>query len=67
MSSCFGSKWFGTIGLTLLTFCVVKGQSTFDPPLAPVEIRVDKATEKISIDGVLDEASWKNAKPLYRI
>jgi hypothetical protein len=42
-------------------------QSTFDPPTSPIEIRVDKATEKISIDGVLDEASWKNTKPLYRI
>ena len=39
-------------------------QSTFDPPSTPIEIRVEKAMEKISIDGVLDEASWRNAKPI---
>jgi hypothetical protein len=58
--------------ISLLAACVlcctsVYAQSTFDPPTSPVEIRVEKATHKINIDGNLDEASWKYAKPITEL
>jgi Domain of unknown function (DUF5916)/Carbohydrate family 9 binding domain-like len=58
--------------ISLIAACVlcctsVYAQSTFDPPTTPVEIRVEKATDKINIDGNLDEASWKYAKPITEL
>jgi hypothetical protein len=58
--------------ISLFAACIlydtpVYAQSTFDPPTTPVEIRVEKATDKINIDGNLDEASWKYAKPITEL
>lgn len=59
--------------LTILFFIIsvvapcLYAQSTFDPPSTPVEIRAGKATDKITIDGKLDEASWKNARPISEL
>ncbi len=45
----------------------VFAQSTFDPPTTPIEVRVEKATDKINIDGNLEEASWKYALPITEL
>lgn len=64
MKGFFCFAFFGTI---LLSQINLLAQSTFDPPITPVEIRVEKATDKINMDGNLDEASWKYAKPITEL
>jgi len=59
---CFA--FFGTILLCPINSLA---QSTFNPPASPAEIRVEKTIERIVIDGNLDEASWKNAKPITEL
>ncbi len=39
-------------------------QVTFEPPEEPAKINVVKASQPISIDGKLDEASWLAASPI---
>jgi hypothetical protein len=45
----------------------VYAQNTFDPSTISLEIHVEKATDKIGIDGRLDEASWKYAKSITEL
>ncbi|MFM7488572.1 MAG: DUF5916 domain-containing protein, partial [Cytophagales bacterium] len=39
-------------------------QATFQPPETPREIRSQKVVGSITIDGMLDEPSWQNVKPI---
>ncbi|MEM8887338.1 MAG: DUF5916 domain-containing protein [Bacteroidota bacterium] len=39
-------------------------QITFEPPKEPAEIKAVKAVRAITIDGKLNEASWKAAEPI---
>ncbi len=57
----------GTIFFITTLGINVFAQSTFEPPTTPVEIHVEKVKEKIIIDGLLDEAAWKNTKPITEL
>jgi hypothetical protein len=39
-------------------------QETFNPPSSPPEIRVTRTTDKILIDGLLQEDAWKSAETI---
>ncbi|MEL6811352.1 MAG: DUF5916 domain-containing protein [Bacteroidota bacterium] len=57
----------GVLVLSLILITgLLRGQNmdagNFPPPETPSEIKVEKAMGKITVDGVLDEASWKESK-----
>ncbi|MFM8741509.1 MAG: DUF5916 domain-containing protein, partial [Cytophagales bacterium] len=48
----------------LLSTSFAFAQATFQPPETPLEIRSQKVVGSITIDGMLDEPSWQNVKPI---
>ena len=52
------------VGCVLISTCVAFAQATFQPPETPLEIRSQKVVGSITIDGMLDEPSWQNVKPV---
>ncbi len=58
--------WFFCLSVSILA----QSAENFDPPDQPLEIFAIRATEKIILDGILDEESWANApviKDFFRI
>jgi hypothetical protein len=47
-----------------LSSSVAFAQATFRPPETPLEIRSQKVSGSITIDGALDEPAWQNVKPI---
>lgn len=52
------------LGCIWLSNSVAFAQATFQPPETPLEIRSQKVVGSITIDGMLDEPSWQNVKPV---
>ena len=52
-----------TVSIWLST-SIAFAQATFQPPETPLEIRSQKVVGSITIDGMLDEPSWQNVKPI---
>lgn len=42
-------------------------QETFSPPVEPFRIEAKKTSERIQIDGKLDEESWKKVRPITEL
>jgi len=56
------------VGLVLFYCCSKSGaQNTFDPPVSPVEITAERAVDRIVVDGILDEDSWRIAKSVTEL
>lgn len=53
-----------SLGCIWLSTSVAFAQATFQPPETPLEIRSQKVVGSITIDGMLDEPSWQNVKPV---
>jgi hypothetical protein len=60
----FSTKLLISIVIVLLSTSVAYAQATFQPPETPLEIRSQKVVGSITIDGMLDESSWQNVKPV---
>ncbi len=50
--------------LSLVTLFALSQQGEFAPPVVKLRAHAVRTEEKMSIDGVIDEASWLAAKPL---
>lgn len=50
--------------ITLFSVNFLYAQDAFSPPETPVQLQARRTTHKILIDGVLDEADWKNCPPV---
>jgi hypothetical protein len=51
-----------TVGWLLYSLGSLQAQETFDPPATPPEIRVARASQKVVIDGHMDEPAWSAAE-----